>query len=139
MNSIRLSGSTVCGDVLGRDDRPLDDEHVEARLYRRPVVLLHALGREGGGGDDALVLYLLDAPEDKLFLDGLGVEFLHDPGGLVLGEARYLFEDGSRVLVARLYAFQVEHREPAQRPDDPRRHVGSTAASSALARHGRSK
>jgi hypothetical protein len=35
------------GDVLGRHDRALDDEDVQARLERELVVLRDALGRQG--------------------------------------------------------------------------------------------
>ena len=32
MNSLRLSGSSLVDDVLGRDDRALDDQDVHARV-----------------------------------------------------------------------------------------------------------
>jgi hypothetical protein len=38
----------------------------------------------------------------------------------VLGQARYLLEDGTRVLVPRLQPLEVEHGEATQRPDDSR-------------------
>src|ERR687886_30293 len=102
----RLHGSRY---VLGGDDRPLDDEHVEARLYGGPVVALDPLGGEARRGYDALVLYLLDAAEDQLLFDGLGVDLLHHPRRLGLGQARYLLEDRPGVLVARLKTLEVEH------------------------------
>ena len=97
-------------ETLGRDHCPLHDEHVEARLYGGPVVL-DPLGREGCSGYDAPILYLLDAAEDQLLLDGLGVDVLHDPRSLRLGKARYLLEDGTGVLVARLQPLEVEDGE----------------------------
>ena len=90
------------GDVLGGDHRPLDDQHVEAGLYGGRVVALDPLRGERGRRYDALVLYLLHTPKDELFFDRLGVDVLHDPGGLVLGQARYLLEDGTGVLVPSL-------------------------------------
>ena len=51
------------GDMLGGDDGPLYHEHIQARLYRGPMIFLHPLGGQGGGGDNALVLYLLHTPE----------------------------------------------------------------------------
>src|SRR3712207_8803064 len=50
------------------------------------------------------------AAEDELFFDRLGVDILHYPRGLVLGQARYLLEDGTRVLVPRLQSLEVEYR-----------------------------
>src|SRR5215218_8598680 len=105
-------------DVLGGDDRSLDDEHVQARLYRGPVVALDPLGREGCRGYHALVLYLLDAAEDQLLLYGFGVDLLHHPRGLRLGQARYLLEDRTRVLVPGLQTLQVGHGQAPQGPDD---------------------
>src|SRR5215212_808042 len=103
-----VEGLDLARDVLGGDDRTLDDEHVEAGLDGCPVVALDPLGGEGGGGYDAPVLYLLDAAEDQLLLDGLRVDVLHHPRGLRLGKARYLLKDRPRVLVARLQPLQVE-------------------------------
>jgi hypothetical protein len=73
------------GDVLGRDYGTLDDEYIEASLDGRPVVALYPLGGEARGGDHALVLYLLNAAEDQLLFNRLGVDLLHHPRGLVLG------------------------------------------------------
>ena len=42
------------GDVLGGDDRALDDEDVEAGVERQLVVLAHALRRQRRADDDAL-------------------------------------------------------------------------------------
>src|SRR5215210_3365983 len=108
-------------DVLGGDHGPLDDEDVQASLYGRSVVTLDTLGRERGRRYDAFVLYLLHAPEDELFFDGLGVDILHDPCCLVLGQARYLLEYGTRILVPGLQSLEVQHGETAQRTDDARR------------------
>jgi hypothetical protein len=60
----------------------------------------------------------LHAAEDELLFDRLGVDILHYPRGLVLGQARYLLEDGTRVLVPRLQSLEVEDGEAPQRPDD---------------------
>src|SRR5215208_376869 len=100
------------GDVLGGDHGSLDNEYVEAGLYGRPVVTLDPLGRERGRRYDAPVLYLLHPAEDELFFDRLGVDILHYPRGLVLGQARYLLEDGTRVLVPRLQSLEVEYGKP---------------------------
>jgi hypothetical protein len=88
--------------VLGGDDRTLDDQNVEAGFYGGPVVALDALGRERGSRYHTFVFDLLHAAEDQLFLDRLGVDVLHDPGRLVLGQAGYLLEDGTGVLVSGL-------------------------------------
>jgi hypothetical protein len=77
------------------------------------VVALDALGCEGCRSYDALVLYLLDATEDQLLLDGLGVDLLHDPRGLRLRETGYLLEDRPRILVPGLQALQIQDREAA--------------------------
>src|SRR3712207_2147476 len=61
------------------------------------------------------------AAEDELFFDRLGVDILHDPGGLVLGQARYLLEDGTRVLVPGLQSLEVQYGETSQRTDYARR------------------
>jgi hypothetical protein len=106
--------------VLGRDHGPLDHEYVEARLYGRLVVPLDPLGRKGGRRYDAPVLYLLHPAEDEFLFDRLGVDVLHYPRGLVLGQARYLLEDGTRILVPRLKSLEVEYGEAPQRPDDAR-------------------
>src|SRR5215210_515540 len=98
----QVQGLDRSRDVLRGDHRPLDYQHVEAGLDGGPVIALDPLGRERGRRYDALVLYLLHATEDELFLDRLGVDVLHDPGRLVLGQAGYLFEDGTWVLVPRL-------------------------------------
>ena len=82
------------------------------------MVAFHPLRREAGGGDHTLILYLLDAAEDQLLLHRLRVELLHDARGLVLGQASYLLEDGSRILVPRLYPFEVQDGEATQTPDE---------------------
>src|SRR5919202_3483232 len=98
--------------MLGGDDRPLYDENIESRLYGGPVVTLDPLGGEGRRGNDALVLYLLDAAEDQLLFHWLGIDLLHHPCGLGLGQARYLLEDRSRVFIPRLQALQVQDGQP---------------------------
>jgi hypothetical protein len=48
------------GDVLGRDDRALDDQDVQPGVQTELVVALDALRSERRGGDDAVRLDLLD-------------------------------------------------------------------------------
>jgi hypothetical protein len=64
-------------DVLGRNDGPLDDQDVEARIERHLVVLAHLLRCQRRRGDHALVLDLRDPPRDQLGLDRLAVDVLH--------------------------------------------------------------
>ena len=45
-------------DVLGRDDRALDDEDVETAVERRPDVALDVLRGQRGGSEHATVLDL---------------------------------------------------------------------------------
>ena len=118
MNSLRLSGSEAVRDVLGRDDRALDDEDVEARLERGLVVGADPLRRERGGRDHALVLDLADPLRDQLLLDGLLVDALHLRRGVLLGELRDALELVVRVLVAGPDALEVEHGEAAEPADD---------------------
>src|SRR5918994_1009134 len=81
------------------------------------VVAFDPLGRQGGGGYDAAFFDFLDAAEDQLVLDGLAVDLLHHARRLVGRQTRYLLEDGARILVPGLYAFEVEDREAAEAPD----------------------
>src|SRR4051812_7770606 len=107
--------------MLGGDDGALNYEYVEAGLYSGPVVALDPLRSEAGSGNNALVLYLLDAAEDELLLYGLHVDLLHHARGLLLRQARYLLEDRRGVLVARLDPLEVEDGETTQGTDDARR------------------
>ncbi len=114
MNSLRLSGVTLVRHVLGRDDGALDDEHVEPGLEGDLVVLLDALRRERRGGHHAAVLDLFDAPGDELLFDGLLVDLLHGAGRRLLGQRGDAVELLVGVLVAGLYALEVEHGEAAE-------------------------
>ena len=105
-------------DVLARDDRALDHQHVEAGLERELVVLQHPLGRQRGGDDDLLLLDFADPLRDQLRLDRLAVDLLHLPGGDLLGQRGDPLELLVGVLVAGEDALQVEHRQPAQAADD---------------------
>ena len=60
----KVKGLDGLGDVLGGDNGTLNDEDVETGLDGGAVVAFHPLGRKAGGGDHALILYLLDAAED---------------------------------------------------------------------------
>ncbi len=104
-------------DVLGGDDRALDDEDVEPRLERDRVVLAHPLRRERGGGEHARGLDLLDALRDQLGLDRLRVELLHELRRLAGRRLRDALELLVGVRVARPDALEVEHREAAELAD----------------------
>src|SRR4029079_5360771 len=108
------------GDVLGGDDRALDDQDVQAGVQADLVVLLDALRSERGGGDDAVGLDLLDALDDQLFLDRLLVDVLHLTRGLLLGQGRDAGQDVFGVLVAGPDALEVQDRETAELADDAR-------------------
>ena len=109
---------TLGRDVLGGDHGALDDEDVEAGLERDLVVALDLLRGERRGGDDAVRLDLLDPPPDQLLLDGLLVDLLHLPRGLVAVERGDALELGLRVLVAGPDALEVQDREAAELADD---------------------
>ena len=119
MNSLRFSGGRLSsrGDVLGRDDRALDHEDVEAGLERDLVVLADLLRRQRRRGDDAVRLDLLDPLRDQLRLDRLAVDVLHLAGGDVLRERRDPLELRVGVLVAAEDALEVEDREAAELAD----------------------
>ena len=121
MNSLRFSGSRVGRHVLGRDDRALDDEDVEAGLERRLVVPAHALRREGRRRNHAVLLDLPDPLPDQLVLDRLGVDPLHLAGGELLRLRRDPLELLVRVLVAGPDALEVQDAEAAELAEDPGR------------------
>ena len=108
------------GDVLGGDDRALDDQDVQPGVKTELVVALDALRSQRRGGDDAVGLDLLDALGDQLFLDRLLVDLLHLARGLVLGKPGDALQDLVRVLVARPDALEVQDGEAAQLADDAR-------------------
>ena len=111
----------VAGDVLGRDDRALDDEDVQARLERGLVVRAHPLRGQRSGDDDALLLDLRDPLGDELGDDRRVVDLLHLARGGLGGQQRDALEHGLGVLVAREDALEVEHGEAAELADDARR------------------
>ena len=112
--------------VLGRHDRALDHEDVELGFEHVLGVLLDALGRERRARDDAGVLDLTDAATDQLFLDRLGVDLLHPPGGLLVRELGDLLEQHVGVVVARPQALEVEAAR-CRRADPSRSRCGATA------------
>ena len=107
----------VTRDVLGGDDRALDDEDVETRFQRHLVVGADLLRGQRGGGDDAMGLDLLNPAGDQLGLDGLAVHVLHLARGDVRREGGDPLELGVGVLVAAVDAFEVEHGETAELAD----------------------
>ena len=107
--------------MLGRDDRALDDEDVQAGVHDGLGHPLGSLGGDRRGGDDAGVLHLLDARGDQLELDGLEVHLLHARGGLVVVELADLLEERRGVLVAGPQPLEVEHAEAAEASELDRR------------------
>ena len=111
---------TLARDVLGGDHGALHDQDVQPRVQRQLVPALDLLRGQRRGGDDAVRLDLLDALRDQLLLDGLLVDLLHLPGGLLALEAGDALQLGVRVLIAGPDALEVQHGEPAEAPDDAR-------------------
>ena len=109
------------GDVLGRDDRALDHQDVEAGLDGDVDVVGHPLRRQRARDRDALRLDLLDPLGDQLGLDRLPVDLLEAPGGLGGRHRRDALQLGVGLLVAGLDALEVEDRQAADLADDPRR------------------
>jgi hypothetical protein len=107
----RLGGGR---DVLGRDDRALDDQDVQARLERRLVVGADPLRGQRGGRDDAAGLDLGDALADQLGLHGRPVHVLHVLGRLGVGQPGDLVVDLLRVLVPGPEALEVQHGQAAE-------------------------
>src|SRR4051812_37520227 len=107
-------------DMLGGDDRALDDQDVEAGVEDLLVVLHDALGRERGGGDDALVLDLPDALDHEVLVDGRAIDLLHLARGDVLGQGGDALQLGVGVLVAGEDALEVQDGEAAELADDAR-------------------
>ena len=93
--SVEVERLVVARDVLGRDDRALDDEDVEAAGKRGLEVALAVLRGERGRGKHATVLDLPDALRDELGLDGLLVDLLHLEGRLFLVEGSDLSRCGA--------------------------------------------
>ncbi len=117
MNSFRLSGCGLRGDVLGRNHRALDHEDVEPGVHDDLRVPLDPLGCERRCRDDAGLLDLADPAGEQLLLERLAVELLHPPGGLLVGERRDLLVDGFGVLVARPQALEVQAGEASETTD----------------------
>src|SRR5690606_11741889 len=104
-------------NVLGRDDRALDDEDVESPLQGPGRQLLDSLRGEAGGGDDAGFLHLGHAPADQLRLDRLEVDLLHPPGGFVRLQLGDLLEIRLGIVVTDPQPFEIEHPEAAEAAD----------------------
>ena len=111
---LQVQGRAVRRDVLGRDDRPLDDEDVEPRLDCHLVVLAHFLRRQRAAGNGAAGLDFLDPPGDQLRLHRLGVDLLHQPRRFVLGRGGDRLQPLLGVLEARPDPLQVQDPEAAE-------------------------
>ena len=99
--------------MLAGDHGALDHEHVEARLHGDLVVAQDTLRCQRGRHHHLLLLDFAYPLGDQLGLDGLPVDLLHLPGGLVLGQRRDPLELGLGILVACEDALEVQHRQPA--------------------------
>ena len=117
MNSLRFSGSRCRRNVLGRDDRPLDDEDVELSFEDVLREFRHALRCKRRARDDAAGLDLADALADELGLDRLGVDVLDHLR--LLGRERPAIRSYTvmRVFVARPETFEVQDGEAAELAD----------------------
>ena len=104
-------------DVLGGHHCPLDDQDVETGLDRHGGVLSDTLRCETGRGGDPTGLHLLDALTDQVRLDGLEVDLLHPPRGLLGRKRSDFLERGCRILVPGPQPLKVEHPETAKFPD----------------------
>ena len=102
------------GDMLGRDDRALDDQYVELGGQQGGGEHGGLLGGDRGGGGDAGRLHLLDALGDQVELHRLGVHLLHPGGGLLRRQFTDLVEERRRVLVAGPQALEVQYAESAE-------------------------
>ncbi len=111
---VEVEWLVVGGLVLGRDDRALDDEDVEAAVESGPDVALDVLRRERGGSHDAAILDLLHALRDEFGLDRLLVDLLHLGGRLFVRERADGVELGVGVLVACLDTLEVEYGEATE-------------------------
>src|SRR6185503_337802 len=108
-------------DVLGRDDRALDDEDVEPRLEGELVMLLDPLRRERAGDENAGSLDLFDPLGDQLWLDRPRVDLLKAACCAVLRQLCDALELELRVLIAGVDALEVEHAEAAELAERDRR------------------
>ena len=88
MNSLRLSGSALRGDVLGGDHRPLDHQDVELGLQHERGVPLTRWGVSDAHETTPAVLDLADPRFRSARLDRLPVELLHPAGRLLVRAAR---------------------------------------------------
>jgi hypothetical protein len=82
-------------DVLGRDDRALDDEQVDAAVEHGLGELHGPLRGERGGDGDAGVADLLDPGGDEVALDRLGVDLLHAAVAVSSGRCAISSSSGS--------------------------------------------
>ena len=118
MNSFRLSGSVRVETCSAEIDRALDDEDVEAGLDRGLVVVAHALRRQRGRRDHALILDLANPLRDQVLAHRLGVDALHLRGRDLLGLLGDPLELARGVVVAGPDALEVEDGEPAEVAED---------------------
>ncbi len=101
-------------DVLGGDDRALDDQQVELAGKHVRCVLLDALGRERRARHHTGVLDLADTHADQLGLDGLRVDLLHAARRLLGGQLCDLLEERFGILVPGPQPFEVQAGEPTK-------------------------
>src|SRR5918994_450494 len=102
------------GYVLRRDHGALDHEDVQTGFQHRRREPLHTLRGQGGAGDDALSLDLLDPSAHELRLHRLAIELLHPAGRLVVGERGDLLVHRLGVLVAGPEALEIEAGEATE-------------------------
>jgi hypothetical protein len=114
---LEVQGLRLGRDVLGGDDRALDDQDVEVRLHHDVGVALDSRRRQAGRSRDAGLLDLGDALVDQLFFDRLLVELLHPGRGRLGRQGGDLLEHRVGILVAGLEALEVQDREPAEPAD----------------------
>ena len=112
--ALEVEGLDRLGDVLGRDDRALDDQDVELGGQAGRRQRLRALGRHRRRRRDARLLHLADARRDQLGDDRLAVHLLHAGRGLLVVELADLLEEVGRILVAGPQALEIQHAEPAE-------------------------
>ena len=101
--------------MLGRHDRALDHQDVEAGLEGRADELPNALRGERPGGDHARGLDLLDALHHQIDIHVAGAVDLLQPPGCCLGRIlRDAGELGVRILVPALDSLKVQNPETAE-------------------------
>ncbi len=103
--------------MFGRDDRSLDDQHVELGVEHELRVLLDPLRGERCAASTPPGLDLADALRNQLGLDRLVVQLLHPTRCLLGRQRRDFLEHCVGVLVARPDTFEVQARQAAQLAD----------------------